>query len=193
MLLHRLKRVGHCIRDVYNGAARELRSVSNKVVHFAQNFLCHADHKVLLVNYKIKGYGEHLTAESLFLSGMATGEAIKKYLQTAKRGNPYTFYKIFRQFKETISYASVSTFFYILKEIGLIRPAGTEPSKQGWRKHMYEITPGKEKDPAWAHAERELYPDTRLKKKDYAKLEAKGLKPHGGRARKYRGRPTLTY
>jgi hypothetical protein len=117
---------------------------------------------------------------------MATGEAIREYLLTTKKGNPYGFFKVFRQFKESTSYASVSTFFYVLKEIGLIQPAGTEPSKQGWSKHMYEITPGREKDPAWTHAERELYPGTRLKKKDYAKLKAQGLKPHGGRARKYR-------
>jgi hypothetical protein len=121
---------------------------------------------------------------------MSTGEAIREYLQTMKRGNPYAFYKNFRQFKETTSYAAVSTYFWILNEIGLIRPSGSEPSKRGpWSKHMYEITPGKEDDPAWTNAERELYPGTALKKKDYARLRVQGLKPKGGRARKYRGRP----
>jgi len=126
-------------------------------------------------------------AEPLDLSGLDTGEAIKKYLKIEKKGNPYGFFKIFRQFKET-SYAAVGKYFWTLKEIGLIRPAGLEPSKTmcGWKKHMYELVPGKENDPSWNHAIRELYPDTRLKKRDYAKLKAQGLKPHGGRSRKYR-------
>jgi len=134
-----------------------------------------------------------LTAESLFLGGMATGEAIKEYLQTVKRGNPYGFYKSFRQFKETTSYAAIRKYFYILREIGLIHPVGTEPSKQGFKKHMYEIAPGKEDDPAWWHPQMELYPGTALGKQGYAKLEAQGLKPHGGRAKQYRGKSTLSY
>lgn len=76
----------------------------------------------------------------------------------------------------------IGKFFWVLKEIGLIRPSGTEPSKQGLRKHMYIITPGKEEDPAWGNAYAELYPG----KRDYRKLKARGLKPRSGRARKYR-------
>jgi len=123
--------------------------------------------------------------ESLTLEGMATGEAIREYLLTVKRGNPYGFYKLFRQVKGVTSYHAVRNYFWILKEILLIRPVGTEPSKRGFKKHMYEIVPGKEEDPAWWHPQMELYPDTKLGRRGYAKMEARGLKPRGGRARKY--------
>lgn len=137
--------------------------------------------KPLLAPIANKKAGEHLT-ETLCLAGLTTGEAIREYLRTSGRGNPYGFFKIFRQFKESTSYLEVGKFFWVLKEIGLISPSGTEPSKSGFRKRMYEIAGGKAEDPAWGNAYAELYPG----KRDYRKLKARGLKPRSGRARKYR-------
>jgi hypothetical protein len=123
---------------------------------------------------------------TLELAGMTIGEAIREYLQTVHRGNPYSFYKIYRQFKKTTSYEAVWRYFWILKQIGLIQPLGTAPSKAYFRKRLYQLVPGKEEDVAWWHPQMELYPGTKLGSKGYAKMKAQGLKPRGGRARKYR-------
>lgn len=91
------------------------------------------------------------------LAGLGTAEAIQQYLKSEKRGNSYAFYKLFREYKKSTSYTSCRRYFWLLKEIGLIRVVGTEPGKHGLRKRMYAITPGKEDDPAWWHCQGELY------------------------------------
>jgi hypothetical protein len=122
---------------------------------------------------------------TVILEGMLTGEAIREYLTTSKMGNPYGFYTVYRQFSKRVSYASVLKYFYILKELGLIRPVGFVPGKAPWRKHMYAIVKGKEADPAWPRPQIELYPSTKYGKKGYLRLKKKGLRPKGGRRTKY--------
>ena len=126
------------------------------------------------------------TSETIVLEGMPIGEAIREYLQTVGKGNPYGFYQIYRQFKKTTSYQAVWYYFWILQQLGLIQSAGYQPSKARFKKHMFSLTPGKVDDPAWFHPQSELYPITKLGSKGYAALKKKGLKPKGGRARKYR-------
>jgi len=125
-------------------------------------------------------------AERVMLAGMGTGEAIREYLLTVKEGNPYEFFKVYSMFSKRVSYDSVRRYFWILKEIGLIEPVRFEVGKAPFRKHLYRIVPGREDDPRWLRPQIELYPDTRLGRKGYEKLRKKGLKPKGGRRRKYR-------
>ena len=120
------------------------------------------------------------------LEGMFAGEAIREYLSVLGRGNPYGFFKLYRQVKETTSYQAVRRYFWILKEIGLIQPVGYGPGKKHFKPHLYRVTPGKMDDPAWWHPQGELYKGTLLGKAGYAKLRSKGLKPKGGRNPKYR-------
>lgn len=127
-----------------------------------------------------------MATETIVLEGMPIGEAIREYLQTVKKGNPYGFYQIYRQFKKTTSYHAVWYYFWILKQLGLIQSAGFQPSKTQFKKHFFSITPGKEDDPAWYHPQSELYPNTKLGSKGYAALKKRGLKPKGGRSKKYR-------
>lgn len=127
---------------------------------------------------------EELAEIDPFALGEATGPAIKEYLLTVGRGNSYAFFKLFRQVKKTTSYDSVRRYFWMLRKIGLIRPAGTEARAHGWRKHMYTVTPGKEEDPAWWHCQGELYNATRVGR-SYSKLKAEGKLP-SGRTAKYR-------
>ena len=125
-------------------------------------------------------------SESIVLEGMPIGEAIREYLQTLKKGNPYGFYQIYRQFKKTTSYHAVWRYFWILKQLGLIQSAGFEPSKTQFKKHLFSLVPGRIDDAAWFHPQAELYPITKLGSKGYAALKKRGLKPKGGRAKKYR-------
>jgi hypothetical protein len=126
-----------------------------------------------------------LAAQQFYLEGLPAGEAIREYLRTVGAGYPYGFYKIWRQYKKTTSYAAVRRYFWILKEIGLIESAGYSPSEHGFKKHLYRIVPGMEDDKRWQSPQAELYPDTGLGSKGYKKLEEKGLTPKGGRAKKY--------
>lgn len=122
----------------------------------------------------------------LMLAYKNTGEAIREYLLTIKEGYPYAFYKIWRQFKKKTSYDSIRRYFYILEEIGLIESIRFEKGKSPFPKHYYRIVPGMEDDPRWMHPQSELWPDTKLGKKGYAKLRKRGLKPKGGRRPQYR-------
>jgi hypothetical protein len=122
---------------------------------------------------------------TVILEGMLTGEAIREYLLKSKMGNPYGFYKVYRQVSKRVSYASVRKYFYVLREVGLIQSVGFVPGMAPWRKHMFAIVKGKEADPAWTHPQIELYPATKYGKKGYLKLKKKGLRPKGGRRARY--------
>lgn len=124
--------------------------------------------------------------KQLFIQGLPEGEAIREYLTVMEEGNPYGFFKLWRQFKKSTSYDSVRRYFYILKELGLIEPVRFTPGQRGFRKHLYKVVPGTEEDPRWTFPQRELYPDTALGRRGYEKLAKRGLKPKGGRTRKYR-------
>jgi len=122
----------------------------------------------------------------LYLKGLPTAEAIKEYLLTMGQGNPYGFYKIWRQLKKATSYKAVCSMFWVLKEIGLIESVRYEPSKfSGFKKHYYRVAPGRAEDPAWQNPQAELYPDVALGGSGYAELKKLGLKPKGGRRSKY--------
>lgn len=119
------------------------------------------------------------------LEDLRAGEAIREYLQTMDEGNPYGFYKLWRQVKKRTSYQSVRRYFWILEELGLIEFVRAEPSKAPFRKRMYHIVSGMEDDPRWYHPQSELYPDTALGRRHREMVE-RGLKPKGGRRPKYR-------
>lgn len=127
-----------------------------------------------------------MSTQELVLHEMGTGEAIREYLQVKEEGYPYEFYKIFREFKPTTSYASVRRYFYILEEIGLIMGTEWREGERGFKRHYYELVEAKAEDPAWWHPQQELYPATALGKAGYEKLREEGLKPKGGRKWKYR-------
>jgi len=117
----------------------------------------------------------------LELAGLNTGEAIREWLRIVEEGNPYGFYKLFRQVKPSTSYDSIRRYFWLLKEIGLIESVRFEKAKTGFRKHFYKMVEKRVEDPAWWHPQIALYPDTALGSSGYRALAEKGLKPRGGR------------
>lgn len=127
-----------------------------------------------------------INSSVLYLENLTVGEAIREYLRTMGSGNPYGFYKLWRQVKKVTSYDSIRKTFWILKQLGLIEFAGygheTKGFTKAFRKRFYRITRGMKEDERWRSAQSELYPDTGLGSKGYAKLAEKGLKPKGGRA-----------
>lgn len=125
-------------------------------------------------------------AEPSMLEGLNTGVAIREYLTTVGEGNPYGFYKLYKEVKETTSYSSIRRYFYILEEIGLIRGTRWVESKAPRKKHLYEAVPERLDDPAWLRPQIELYPDTKLGRKGYERLRERGLTPKGGRREEYR-------
>ena len=125
---------------------------------------------------------------TVVLEGMFTGEAIREYLLKSRMGNPYGFYRVYRQFSKRVSYDSVRRYFYLLKEIGLIESVGFVLGKAPFRKHMFTIVKGREDDPGWIHPQIEIYPSTKYGKKGYLRLKKRGLRPKGGRRPKYTSR-----
>jgi len=131
----------------------------------------------------------------LELAGLNTGEAIREWLRIVGEGNPYAFYKLFRQVKPSTSYDSIRRYFWILKEIGLIESVRfEEAAPKQFRKHFYKLVPERIEDPAWWAPQTYFYPDTGLGSSGYRALAEKGLKPRGGRRRMvpFVARPTPT-
>jgi len=122
--------------------------------------------------------------EAVELSETTTGTAIREYLEKVGRGNPYSFFKIFRETKPTTSYASVRKYFWICRKIGLIRPAGFETRPHGWRKRFYEVVPENLNLPLWWHPQGEMYPGTLGH--HFTEMKEKGLTPPSGRNPKYK-------
>ena len=103
-----------------------------------------------------------------------TGLAIREYLLTFGKGNPYDFYKRFRKVKPTTSYSSIARYFYILRRLGLIEVVEEEPSRHGFPKRYHRIVPGMEDDPRWVAPQEAIYPETRLGRKRYRKWIEEG-------------------
>ena len=98
-----------------------------------------------------------------------TGMAIREFLLHVGEGGPNDFIKAYRRIKKKTSYDSARRYFYILKRLGLIEPTRRELGKGYIPKQLYRIVPGAEGDPRWGAPQGELYPETRLGARRYAK------------------------
>ncbi len=79
----------------------------------------------------------------------AIGLDIRRALLYEGKISPYDFWK---QYRPDVSYSYIKSVFWILKQLGLIRPAEKTWNKTNspYGKVYYEIVPGKENDECWA-------------------------------------------
>ena len=98
-----------------------------------------------------------------------TADLTRIYLLARGRGGPYGAYTFIREWlAERYSgrarpyrpptYKDMRRLFYVLRRLGLIEPAGTEPARRGpFRRHLYRVVPGKERDIRWLSPVNALY------------------------------------
>jgi len=90
---------------------------------------------------------------------MPTGIFIRDYLIVHRRGYSQQIWRALKaeRAKAGIYYGTYQSFrvnyIYVLKKLGLIRPVRKEKAKnpKWFDRTYYEIVPGREKDPRWAH------------------------------------------
>jgi len=83
--------------------------------------------------------------------------AIQKFLEVKHEGSPADFYQSYKTFKPTTSYSSISRYFWMLAQIGLIRIRRSVKGQGRIPKTMYELVPERIDDPAWPHPQKVLY------------------------------------
>jgi len=83
--------------------------------------------------------------------------AIQKFLEAKKEGSAADFYQSYRDFKPTTSYSSITRYFWMLAQLGLIRFRRHVKGIGLIPKAMYELVPEKLDDPDWDHPQKVLY------------------------------------
>jgi hypothetical protein len=98
-----------------------------------------------------------------------TADLIRIYLLVRGRGSPYGTYVFIHEWLAERyadratpyvgpTYDSIRRLFYMLRRLGLIEPAGTEPAKRGpFQRHLYRVVRGKERDIRWRDPVNALY------------------------------------
>jgi hypothetical protein len=97
---------------------------------------------------------------------LPTGVFIRDYLLKYKTAYPQQIWRALREERKKygIYYGSYQSFrvnyIYVLKKLGLIRPVRREKAEnpKWFDRIYYEITPGREMDPRWAHPQTAFNP-----------------------------------
>ncbi|MEM3484992.1 MAG: hypothetical protein QXI12_05170 [Candidatus Methanomethyliaceae archaeon] len=110
------------------------------------------------------------------LTEKTTGMAIREYLLKFGEASPNDFYREFRKIKPSTSYNSVRRYFYILKNLGLIRQVGVKPGRAPIPKSIYKMVPGMERSEYWSAPQIAMYPITGYGSRRYKKLRTQKKK-----------------
>jgi len=84
--------------------------------------------------------------------------AIRAYLKGKGEGSAGDFYKDYKSFKPSTSYNSITRYFWMLKEMGLIVSVRKEVSKAPIPKTIYKIVSDLINDPRWKSPQKALWP-----------------------------------
>lgn len=93
------------------------------------------------------------------------GEWIRGHLLDVGEDYPYRMWKLYARFCSHLgirpgTYQNFKTYIYLLKRLGLIRPARRERTGRGFPRTYYAIVPGAENRPEWTRPLQVLYPKT---------------------------------
>lgn len=109
------------------------------------------------------------------------GESIRNFMLREGEVYPYQFWLLWKRVRRSSSYKAVAQYFHTLEKIGLIEKVKKKPYvlfNEVYRgqkaRVLYRITPGKEGDPTFRHADVELYPSHRFGARRYKKAKSQG-------------------
>ena len=84
--------------------------------------------------------------------------AIREYLRVKGEGSPSRFYKSYKNFKRSTSYASITHTFWLLKELGLIMKVRSERGKVPIATTFYKLVGDRIRDKDWRSPQKAKYP-----------------------------------
>ena len=85
--------------------------------------------------------------------------AIREYLRVNNEGSAAGFFKSYKNFKPSTSYASIARTFWLLKELGLIMKRRSERGKAPIAISYYELVGDRFEDKSWRSPQRAKYPE----------------------------------
>lgn len=80
--------------------------------------------------------------------------AIREYLRVKGEGYANEFYRLYRDYKSSTSYMSITRYFYLLKRIGLIRFVRKEEGDAPIPRSIYELVEERIDDDLWKHPQK---------------------------------------